>query len=141
MFTSDSYSDSILNLSAQLTLRVKLIMSNSCQTHIQIHSLCHIHIQLPEGLHVQLMDSYLLGLQHLRSAPGAFGSYEVYDMYQQCSDCTLICHWLAKSLAVFQSAIRPSPSITTSEQWCAIPPLLSGMSISGGHMLKAATSP
>ena len=121
------------------THHVKLLSnsySDSVSLAVQIHShffvtfifkflkVFRFRVGFLMGLMSNLWHSYLLGLQHLRSAPGAFGSYEVYDMYQQCSDCTLICHWLAKSAAIshwtftvhrhFWAMVRHS---TTSERY------------------------
>ena len=45
-----------------------------------------IQRRILDGAHFQGMDACLFALQYLRSAPGAFGSSEVYDM----SECTTI---------------------------------------------------
>ena len=60
-----------------------------------------IQRRILDGAHFQGMDACLFALQYLRSAPGAFGSSEVYDM----SECTWICDWLTISAAVLALSI------------------------------------
>ena len=60
-----------------------------------------IQRRILDGAHFQGMDACLFALQYLRSAPGAFGSSEVYDM----SECTWICDWLTISVAVLALSI------------------------------------